>query len=369
MISLDQGLLGLKNSGDVVARHARYGEAVTRLDIIVFSPVEKAVRISDHVDAFSTRSADTLRNIISAYRIGSRLFRRSPYDLIVTQDPMFTGLVGWLLKLRFHSKLLVHLHGDFLGSNSWYRRRLSQRVRLALAWGVVKGANAIRVMSNEQKKSLERAGIGSDRIRVISTPVELGKFLDGARGNEVVLNLDGRSWSQTVLMVGRKDPVKDFDTLFKAISIVFESQAEVGLWLVGNYDNASEVPLPEDRVVLTPSVPSEMMPECYRRADIVVLSSRSESFGKVLVEANASGKPVVATSTAGGREIVEHGSNGYLVPVGNYRELASRILELLNDPRLATQFGENGRTMVKARYENNSKKVVNYWHDIISGGL
>lgn len=367
MISLDKGLLGIKRSGDVVARHEGYGRPIDRLDIIVFANSGGAFRISDNVTSYSTRSSGLLGNLWNAYRVGRRLFRQLPYDLIVTQDPMFTGLAGWLLKLRYRAKLLVHLHGDFLGRGTWYRNTLRKRVRMKLARFIIGRSDGIRVMSDQQRTTLEQAGISVKKVRVISTPVDIGRFMQGA-DRQGRLEREDMPWPFTLLMVGRKDPVKDFQTLFKAVSIVFQQRPDVGLWLVGNYQDHSEIPLPDDRMMLTPYISTEDMPSCYRRADVVVLSSQSESFGKVLVEANASGKPVVATATAGAQEIVTDGCNGFLVEIGDSQALAERILELLSKPDLAARLGLKGQAMARDRYAGNSGKVVAYWNDIINGG-
>lgn len=369
MVSLDQGLLGIKRSGDVVERHAGYGGAVERLDILVFAPGDHSFQVAGNVMAYSTNSRRAVGDILQGYRIGSRLFERNHYDLIVTQDPMITGVLGWLLKYKHGAKLLVHLHGDFLGGGAWYTRTRRDRLRGKLARIIVKRADGVRIMSENQRAALERAGVPRRRTRVISTPVDIGRFRrpDGAAA--LPEEIDRCPWKHTILMVARKDPVKDFATLFRAVSIVFDRCPDAGLWLVGNYDHHKEVPLPSERVVLTPSLASEHMPACYRLADVVVLTSRSESFGKVLVEANASGKAIVATETAGAGEIINDGWNGYLVGIGDFAALAERILLLLANPELASRLGRNGQKSMQERYANNTMKVVTFWKDIIEGNL
>ena len=109
----------------------------------------------------------------------------------------------------------------------------------------------------------------------------------------------------------------------------------------------------------------------YKASDIFVLSSASESFGKVLVEANACGKPVVSTATTGAKEIVQDGYNGFLVPIGDYEALAEKILNLLDDPKKAKEMGENGKELMKQKFDGkiNTEKIVEFWDDIISNNL
>lgn len=369
MISLDRGLLGIKRSGDVLDRHAKYGSSVARLDILVFAPGEISFQVAGNVIAYSTNSHGLLGDVLQGYRIGGRLFEKGRYDLIVTQDPMITGLLGWLLKYKYGSKLLVHLHGDFLGEGAWYTRTLRGRLRARLARLIVKRADGVRIMSENQRVTLERAGVPRRKTRVISTPVDVRRFHAPAEQEENAQEVESIPWKHTILMVARKDPVKDFATLFRAVSIVFDRCQDSGLWLIGSYADCREIPLPVEKVVLTPSLPSERMPGCYSLADVVVLSSQSESFGKVLVEANASGKPLVATATAGAREIITDGWNGFLVEIGDHAALADRIVQLLSDPELAARLGRNGRQLMVDRYANNTRKVVAFWNDLVGGNV
>ncbi len=78
-------------------------------------------------------------------------------------------------------------------------------------------------------------------------------------------------------------------------------------------------------------------------ADLVLLTSASESFGLVALEGMAAGLPVVATDAGGIREVVDSGKTGFLEPVGDIGRLAARALELVLDPKAAVQMGKAGR--------------------------
>ena len=106
MISLDKGLLGKGQLGDVVERHKKYGEFVEKLDIIVFSKKGFAkYQISDNVTAYPTNSCCKLKYAGDARKIGKKLFGENKYNLIVTQEPFLTGLVGTRLKKQFGNQI------------------------------------------------------------------------------------------------------------------------------------------------------------------------------------------------------------------------------------------------------------------------
>jgi len=85
------------------------------------------------------------------------------------------------------------------------------------------------------------------------------------------------------------------------------------------------------------------VPELLRTVSVLALPSREEPFGRILVEAMASGVPVVAYEEGGPTEIIAHGKTGLLVPRGDVAQLASAVAGLLLDPAKASRLGDAGR--------------------------
>ena len=93
------------------------------------------------------------------------------------------------------------------------------------------------------------------------------------------------------------------------------------------------------------------MPDVHRALDILVLASREpEPFGLVLLEAMATGKPVIATAHGGPLDIIEDGRTGDLVPPCDARAMAAAIVALLRDPARAQRLGAHGRQRVLDHY-------------------
>jgi glycosyltransferase involved in cell wall biosynthesis len=88
-------------------------------------------------------------------------------------------------------------------------------------------------------------------------------------------------------------------------------------------------------------------------ATIVVLPSYREGTPKILLEAAAMGKPIIATDVPGCREIVEHGKNGLLVPVNDPQQLAAGILKLLEDENLRQKMGAYSREKAVKEFDSN----------------
>lgn len=378
MLSIDRGLVGDNPLGDVVERHKRYGDLVEGLDIIVLCRRGFQRRfLSQKVRTFPTNSLSRLSTVVDAYRLACQLARekggRCTYDLIVTQDPFATGIAGLLLKKkwrRWRIPLLVNLHGDYFQNPHFKREHWRNRLLLPLGIFILQRADALRVMSVGQREKMEKRFPGK-KIAVISTPVNVQQFIEYQPDSfeEEIIQRRKIGGKKVILMIGRKDPVKDFKTLFSAMERIIKYYPEAVLLLVGNYQDEELRSMLSGRlrhcVFGEGKVAHQRLPAYYHLADIVVLSSVSESFGKVLVEANASGKPCVATQTTGAEEIIESGKNGFLVPIGDSHLLAEKILFLLKNPQIAQEMGREGRRRMTEKYLNNTQKVVDYWRSII----
>lgn len=97
-----------------------------------------------------------------------------------------------------------------------------------------------------------------------------------------------------------------------------------------------------DRVIHVPAQSHRMLSSYYRASDVVLIPSRSESFGLVALEAASSGTPVVAASVGGLRSLVQQGKTGFLVEGFNETDFARRVAQILSDDGLAVEMALNG---------------------------
>jgi glycosyltransferase involved in cell wall biosynthesis len=372
MFSSDKTVVNGPGVGDAVTRVRKYGQYADFLDIIVYTNRKEKLEdynISESVRGIPSNSRAKIFFFFDALKIFRKVDTEHRIDLVVCQDPFLFGLAGLWLKRKYGVKLLIHFHGDFWANPSWLKERPLNYVFWLISRLTVPRADGIRVMSPGQKEKLAAAGIDEKKIVVISTPVNfdyLLKFKNEELSGKIKEQLGGRTM---VLMAGRKDKVKGFDVLFAAMKKVQRDIGNVSLWLAGNYTQdeigAMIAPKSMDIVALGPVAPADL-PAYYYACELAVLSSYSESFGKVLVEANACGRPVVATATTGAKEIVEDGVNGYLVPIGDADALAGKILHLLHHADRAREMGEAGRKMVIEKYGDNTRKIAELWEKIVN---
>ena len=164
-----------------------------------------------------------------------------------------------------------------------------------------------------------------------------------------------------VLSVCRLVPQKGLDVLFEAMTMLHAGGTSARLTLVGTGQEearlrkrASELHL-DGSIDFAGAVGQDDIFDYYTRSDVVCLPSFAEGLPVVLMEAMATGRPVVATLVAGVPELVKDGASGFLVPAGSARELADALVQLAASPELRHRVGLEGRRKVEAEFDSASE--------------
>ena len=205
-------------------------------------------------------------------------------------------------------------------------------------------ARVIVVNSNAVGRRFARARC---EVRCIPNGVDLVRFTPRQPSPKLRASLDLPEGVSVVASVGRFVAFKGYTYLLEAARLVHEATPEVHWVLVGDGELRSELEAQcrslalESRVHFTGW--REDIPDILALADLFVLPSLGEHFGRVLIEAMATGKAVVATDAGGVPEVVIHGETGLLVPPAQPAPFATAVLALLKDPAKAARLGNAGR--------------------------
>jgi len=154
-----------------------------------------------------------------------------------------------------------------------------------------------------------------------------------------------------LVFVGRLTAIKGLRILLDAFAKARDTRPGLHLTLIGDGDDRAQLELlaaPFGEAVTFSGYQSQQaVADALVAADIFTLPSFSEGVPVVLMEAMASGKPVISSLVAGIPELVEDGESGFLVPPGDVDTLAERIGRLADDPALRTKMGAKGRAKVQ----------------------
>jgi len=119
-----------------------------------------------------------------------------------------------------------------------------------------------------------------------------------------------------------------------------------------------------DNIELIGEVPYLKMPELYRNVDILLMPTVREGMSLAVLEAMASGLPIVATDCSSMPELIAHGKGGFLCELGNAEEFAKYINQLAEDSNLRQEMGEYNRSKVESGYQLNA--MVDHYRELFS---
>lgn len=212
-------------------------------------------------------------------------------------------------------------------------------------------AQALIANSQATKQALLRNApwLEPDRIHVIYNGIDPAPFLSPP--DRSLRQEWGIPDAHPVIgFVGQLDPRKGIDTLLEAFAQVHKHYPDVHLVLVGDGRLNSAIRQFGRQKQLNDRIHTvgfeNDIPNVMKTIDLLVLPSRWEGFGIVLIEAMAAGKPTVTTAISSMPEIVVDEVTGKVVPVDDPQQLAEAISTILRDPGLARHWGELGRKRV-----------------------
>ncbi len=194
-------------------------------------------------------------------------------------------------------------------------------------------------------------GADPDRLEIVPLGVETAFFSPGDRAQ--ARRATGLPRGVPLLLgVGRIQPLKGFDVAVRALALLDRRVPDAHLVIIGGPSGqAGEAELErlhtlvqafglKGRVHLLAPQPHELLSTFYRAADVVLVPSRSESFGLVALEAGACGTPVVASAVGGLTTLVDDGVTGFLVETRDAAAFADAAATILGDPFLAATMGD-----------------------------
>ncbi len=203
---------------------------------------------------------------------------------------------------------------------------------------------------------------GEIDYRIIPNGVDIDRFKPT---NKPLKHLSGY---RNILFVGRPEPRKGLRFIIEAMPMILSKVPDARLVIVGSgpllrYYKSLVPDEIKDRVLFEGSVDGKILPRYYASASVFVSpATKSESFGMVLLEAMASGIPVVASNNEGYRYVVKDGENGLLCDPESAIDLANKVVKVLTDESLRCKLIEGGlNTARRFSWENIARQVEEYY--------
>lgn len=345
------------SSVDAAYRMEKIGEKV-RIHRIPIGKNEKNLHFQSQKDilVYAWKAYFFSRKIIRQAKRENR-----PYDITHAFFSVPCGFMALLLKWESGIHYIVSLRGaDVPG----YSERFSVLYRILKPLVKLVWARADSVIANSQGlKTLALSSKPGQKIGVIYNGIDIQEFFPEYNRDEQVFN---------ILCLSRLTPRKGVTYLIDAVHKLSKKYPGIKLKIVGEGDSKQQLVDQvknlslEDNVEFTGLIRHENLAPIYRKAHAFVLPSLNEGMSNVILEAIASGLPIVTTDTGGSKELVRDGVNGFIVKMKDSGDIAEKLERLITNPELCSSMSKESRKIAEGlSWEKVAKQYVDTYSGIV----
>jgi glycosyltransferase involved in cell wall biosynthesis len=287
-------------------------------------------------------------------RIAVELWRWKP-DAVVAQDP-YAGAAALVARCvtRKRTAVIVEVHGDWRTATRMYGRRLRALIAQPadrIAELALRRADAVRAVSGFTASLVEDVR-GSVEAQ-FPAYLDLGVFTD----RPSVSPPD----TPTALFVGVLERYKNIDGLLAAWPNVRKRVPGARLSIVGSgslHSFVEQAAAGDESIDYTPVLSREEVAAELDNSSLLVLPSRSEGMGRVVLESFVRARPVIAAALGGLPELVHDGDNGLLVDIDLPGDLENALVQLLADPAATTRLGATAERQTRASLQSPAEYAI-----------
>jgi glycosyltransferase involved in cell wall biosynthesis len=287
------------------------------------------------------KEPDTNRWAFLARYFRSVLRRARALDLelkvprvIITYDPFRNGLLGRFVKRAVGWPLIVEINGVYGSADNYkdspglFAQRIKPSLLRMVGRYVIRNADGIRLLFADQLEGFSKKPEGAI-VRQYFDAVRLELFEPAPE-------------EKYVLLLGHPFYRKGVDLLLEAFHKVHADYPDWRLVLIG-HELAARIPSVPTYLTVSRGIPYREAAGWVRRCAFLVLASRSEAMGRVLIEAAAAAKPRVAADVDGTHTVVTDGCDGLMFKKGDVGGLEAALRKLMGNPELRGRLGRAAR--------------------------
>jgi glycosyltransferase involved in cell wall biosynthesis len=275
---------------------------------------------------------------------------RENFGEVIISTPGPVGLVA-----LFAAKLLgLRTSGIYHTDFPQYVRILTDDAFMeTLTWNYMhwfySQLDVLYVNSEEYRRVWIERGIPAAKLRLLPRGLDIRMFHPSRRDEGFWRERGLREEELGMLYVGRVSKEKNLDVLVAVSKRLAQAGRAVRPLVVGEGPYLQEMKRLLPDAIFTGYLRGEELARAYASADFFVFPSTTDTFGNVVIEAQASGIPVIVSDAGGPRDLVEHGRNGFVTHALDAEDLAGRVSALCQDASLRERMGGAARQRVEDR--------------------
>ena len=321
-------------------------------------PIARAVPGLLHLESSLVRPVHPVMDALAYLRLRSH-FRRTRPRIVHTHSGK-AGIVGRFAARHAGVPLVIHtVHGPSFGP---FQGGAANAVFRGAERAAGRQTDHFVVVAEAMARQYLDAGIGTPaQYTRIFSGFDLAPFLGVRRDPELAERLGLRPGDFVVGKVARLFQLKGHDDLFASAVEMVRRVPNVRFLLLGDgpwrarfETMAATTPGLAGRFVFAGLVPPSEVSRYLGLMDVLVHLSRREGLARVLPQALAAGKPVIAFDCDGAAEVCRDLETGFLLQVGDLVGLVDRVARLAGDPEVASRLGATGRSWVRERFSEEA---------------
>jgi glycosyltransferase involved in cell wall biosynthesis len=284
------------------------------------------------------------------------------FDVIHVSTPGPMGLLGLLAARQRGLPVCGTYHTDF----PRYAGELTGDPALEqVGWQFMRWfygqLDRVAAPTESIRRELIAHGFAPERLQVVGRGVDTMLF-HPARRDDVWRAEQGHGKSVQLLYVGRLSREKNLETLATAFKRLLPTRPDISLTLVGEGPFRAELErlLAETPVTFAGTLKGEALARAYASVDVFVFPSKTDTFGRVVLEAQACGLPVIVSDQGGPKDAMRDGVTGIVVSALDEERLAAAIDALTDDPARMAAFSAAARAYAGERTHASSFQA--FWH-------
>ena len=332
--------------------------ATKKIGNLVIFPTNSILRIAFIFDVISI-----LNGIMNQFKI----------DLITTQNPWEEGIIALITSKIVGIKFMPQIHFD-LFSKKWLFEKKINIFRIVTAIIVIKLATSVRVVSSSLEENMKnKLKISANRIFNIPVGVNFVPVLSETK-EKLREDIDsGLINKKIILFVGYFYPSKNLKLWVESAKLISRS-IDAHFLMIGNGSQFEMInKYVEDigmngHFTFMNEVKHDRLPKIYAAADIFLLTSSNESFGRVVVESYLSGVPVISTACSGPKDLIIDQCTGFLISKNEPTEISNVAIKLLSNDDARTKMGLEGKRVIESKFKLDSlaDKLVASWVNTVN---
>lgn len=312
----------------------------SQVDMVVLSVGKKINFQLENISVWRPGGNNKIFTLFNSFLLCRQLAKKNKFNLVVSQDVEFSGLVGFVVARLFGIPLITQLHGNYLDNPLWLKQRRINMIINIFGKYILKQSRAVRVVSGRiRQQVINDFRINPDHVVSLPIGTDLSSFAtDKTVKREPILLFVGR-------LIEEKSPML-FCRVAGNILHDFPSARAV---IMGDGNLRSEMERyfidlgQKDRVTFTGHIMPIEMKEWYYRSSCLIHTAAWEGWGMPMIESMACGCPVVTTDTGCAGEAVKDGVNGFVVPIDDEFGLLGATRKILEDQALLDKFSTESK--------------------------